>query len=177
MFFLSFFSAVFLCMQPTCKWNPKMLDPALLCAPWRFTPAPYILRSGAKWAEAGCSFDVHGESVCLTPAFYSRLVKTVDSPSLLQRRTTSDMGVTQVPVACCLNRELYYSAISHHVIQGCTRAEKEGFLSVFTQREGAALLLFRELHWPPASHGKCRNQPRQKKRISVLMEDDQPTSV
>lgn len=37
--------------------------------------------------------------------------------------------------------------------------------------------LFGELNTPPASHGKSRNQPRQRKRISVLMEDDQPTSV
>lgn len=32
--------------------------PALLCALRRFTQAPYIQRSGAKWAGAGCGFDV-----------------------------------------------------------------------------------------------------------------------
>lgn len=41
------------------------------------------------------------------------------------------MGVTQVPMACCLNTELYYTAISHHVIPGAAQglSEIQGFLS------------------------------------------------
>lgn len=44
------------------------------------------------------------------------------------------MGVTQVPMACCLNTELYYTAISHHIIPGAAQGlfEIQGFLSVRT---------------------------------------------
>lgn len=87
-------------------------------------------------------------SLCvLSSTFYSRLVKIVDSPSLLQKTTSSEMGVTQVPIACYFNTELYYTAISHHVIpepdKSCSRSEV--YLSVWTfgtciKRESAALL-------------------------------------
>ena len=48
------------------------------------------------------------------------------------------MGVTQVPMARCLNTELYYTAISHHVIPGAAQGlfETQGFLSsVWTNNE------------------------------------------
>ncbi len=79
--------------------------------------------------------------VCLFESdFYSRVVKTVDSPSLLQKRTSSEMGVTQVPMVCCLNTELYYTAISHHVVSAAAQGlcEIQGFLSVCT---------LTHLHW------------------------------
>lgn len=56
------------------------------------------------------------------------------------------MGVTQVPMASCLNTELYYTAISHHAIPGNAKGlfEIQGFLSVsalwstYIERESAA---------------------------------------
>lgn len=87
-------------------------------------PCPFLclvlLHTSSLNSPVGCQGTrVDERLMCLGTVFesgvYSWLVKTVDSPSLL-KSTGSEMGVTQVPMACCLNTELYYTAISHPVI-------------------------------------------------------------
>lgn len=57
---------------------------------------------------------------CLGLRFYSCLVRIVDSPSVLQRKITSDITAALVPLALCLNRAVS-TAVHRHLIQGCNR--------------------------------------------------------
>lgn len=100
---------------------------ALFSALWCFTHTPHILRSSATQSREEASLMCTAMSVWVRfETFYSWLVKTVDSPTHLLK-ASSERGVTQVPMACSLNTELYYTHASHHVISGAAQGLFRGF--------------------------------------------------
>lgn len=119
---------MYFCDQKTRAKVPVVCrHPPALC-PWCLTHAPHISPSIGKWTWPGCGFDVCGSSVCLGLRFYSWLVRIVDLPSILQRKITSDISVTQAPTAFCSNMRLVSTAASHHLIQGWSMRKCGTFL-------------------------------------------------
>lgn len=108
----------YFCGRQTRDSAPVAYRCPLLCTRRCLTHAPYISPSVAKWTWPGRGFDACGSSVCLRLRFHSWLVRIVDLPSILRRKITSDISVTQVPTALCLNTGLLSTAVSHHLILG-----------------------------------------------------------
>ncbi len=72
-------SPVFLCMHQAVHANTDVLMwwalPALLYTVCRFTQAPHILRSTARWTRAEMPFDVQGKPIRLNETFTADLSK------------------------------------------------------------------------------------------------------
>lgn len=118
---------------------------ALLYAPCRFTRAPEILRSGAKWSAAEAPLMRAHKSVCRSLKFYSRTCQNcwltitfAEDEQFWNGCHTSTNG-------------LYYTAASHHVTGP---GESQSLLSVWPACKKRVLPSFGWRRW--GKYGKDR---------------------